>query len=148
MLPMIGGCAGGELPGYYYELTLETSQNASGGLKDECNDPPVASKEVYEYRLVLSGNNAQIYVDGGFLATGALALADLTYQSPIYTENRGRPDWNVRWAIRGDAQVQFGSSGSWTGEERIDVVNSTDPEVPAGCAYWYDVTGTYIGEVE
>lgn len=143
------GCAEGDLPGQYFDLTLESGN-------DECNDPKVVDKEKFTYRLVLEGSAVQLFIGDALLATGALAGCDLTYQSPIWTDNRedgvGGETESVRWSIHGDATVGLSdlcdAGDGWVGEERIDILSSTDPDVPAGCSYFMDVTGNYTGLVE
>lgn len=148
--PFTVGCTAEELPGVYYEVVLETAKDAEGALKDECNDPPEAEQQTYTYVVQAEGANAKIFIDGGLFATGALAGCDLSYQSPIWTEDR-EDGGSVRWSVRGDAVISLGegcnAGDGWEGEERIDVVNSTSDSVPPGCSYWMSVSGAYVGEV-
>lgn len=142
-------CAAKDLPGDYFDLTVESTT-------DECNDPKVVDKEDFTYRLVVEGSAVTIFMGEALLATGSLAGCDLTYQSPIWTDNRddgqGGTSQAVSWSIHGEATIGLSdlcdAGNGWVGEERIDILNSTDPDVPAGCAYFMDAVGTYTGSVE
>ncbi len=143
------GCSAKDLPGEYFDITVESTS-------DECNDPKVVDKETFTYRLVVEGSAVTLFMDDSLLATGSLQGCDLTYQSPIWTDNRddgnGGTTQAIGWSIHGDATVGLSdlcdAGDGWVGEERIDVLNSTDPDVPAGCSYFLDATGTYTGSVE
>lgn len=145
----LAGCASKDLPGDYFDLTVESTT-------DECNDPKVVDKETFTYRLVVDGSAVTIFMDDALLATGSLQGCDLTYQSPIWTDNRddgnGGTSEAIGWSIHGDATVGLSdlcdAGDGWVGEERIDILNSTDPDVPAGCSYFFDAVGTYTGSVE
>ena len=56
-LPLLAGLVGcgGELPGSYFEVTLETASDEGGNLKDTCSADGAATRETYTYRVVTDG---------------------------------------------------------------------------------------------
>ncbi len=137
-------CANGDLPGHIFDIAINSST-------DECNDPAVNYKESFTYRVLLEGTAATIFIGEDPLATGVLSGCELVYQSTVFTDQR--EDVLVRWKLLGTATVQLGgggcdAGGGWTGEEQIYITESTDPDVPRGCTYYTNLTGSYAGEVE
>lgn len=137
------GCAGDDLPGVYYDVSVST-------IEDGCNTPDTQYDEQFSYRLLRTAASVQIFIGSDLLATGGLNGCDLTYESPQWNERR--PDGAVRWELRGEALVSIGdgcnAGGGWSGTETITVVSSEDPSISAGCRYVTEVTGSYAGEIE
>ena len=76
----------------------------------------------------------------------------MSYSSVIWQE--ARETGEIRWQLEGEATVRQGGSDcnldeglDWDGFEEITVIDSTDPDVPPGCTYRMDATGTFSGEL-
>jgi hypothetical protein len=142
-LSAVVGCAEGEAPGHYFDISIADD-------RDECNEPDVVYKQDFEYRVVVDGSSATIFVDGGTFATGAYTGCDLVYSSTLLTDER--EGGTVRWKIAGNAVISLGdgcdAGEGWVGEERIDITESEDEDLRRGCSYYTTVEGTYRGFVE
>lgn len=139
------------LEGFAWQVTV------SGGEPgfDSCNigsEQPYT--ETFTYALDFDGANVDLglLIDGtifGF-ADGNLSGCDVSYQSVVWQDQRDGGE--VRWQLEGEASMRQGGSTcnmddgvDWVGFEEITVLDSTDPDVPPGCTYRMDATGTYDG---
>lgn len=137
----LAACGAGDLPGQRFSVTV-------AGVEDTCNDPMQQYAETFEYRVVTEGAQVSIFIGDALLAAGSLVGCDLTYSSPQFTDERGDGIY-VRWSLVGQAVADIAGGGcdagdGWVGEESIQVIESTDPEVPRGCSYQSETSGRPI----
>jgi hypothetical protein len=140
----VTGCGDGELAGDYWTVDVV-------GIEDDCSGQSPDYSESFDYRMVLDGGSAGLYIGADLLANGILTGCTLDYQAAAWSEARG--DFEVRWLLSGSATVNrndgCATDGTdWVGTETIEVVASDDPSIEVGCTYVMDVSGTYVGEVE
>lgn len=141
------------LEGFAWEVTVDGGEVGF----DSCNignETPYT--ETFSYVLDFSGADVSLgmLVDNevfGF-ADGTLSGCDVSYASVIWQEQREGGE--VRWQLEGEAAVRQGGDDcniteglDWEGWEEITVVDSADPNIPAGCTYRMDATGSYTGEL-
>ena len=145
LLPALAACSPPE-PGFAWDVALATARNG-----DTCHDPAVLYEEQLTYVLRFDGADTRVAVDGDDFATGRMAGCSLTYRSVIWSERRD--DATLRWQIEGEALFKFGASAcdipgghDWLGTETFTIIASDHPEIPAGCSYTLDVTGTFAGD--
>lgn len=147
------GCGEEELPGQYWDIVVQATDN-------ECTANGIGYNEQFEYRVEIDGNDATIAVHGteddedadDVFAFGTLDGCTLSYTSIVYTSY---PDqYEVKWQIVGDAQVNVGGAGGcveggpdWAGTEQINFTASAHPAIQPGCLYKMDVTGDWLREV-
>ena len=141
---MFAGCGAGDLPGFYYDVTATTREDA-------CNSPVVQYAEDFEYRLFIEGNVAEVGIGPDTFATGTVDGCTVSYASITWTETRDAG--NIQWTLEGEASAEraggsCGTPAAWFGVETFTVQSSEDPAVSPGCTYTLDLLGTYIGEVE
>lgn len=149
---LLAGCPE-PLSGYAWQVTVTGGEPGF----DSCNignETPYT--ETFDYVVDFSGGQASLgLLEGGEIfgfASGTLAGCELSYESIIWQEQRSGGD--VRWQLTGTATVQQGGDScslseglDWEGFEEIRVIDSSDPDVPPGCTYRMDATGTYSGEL-
>lgn len=141
----LGGCGGKELPGHYWDVVVEGSENLCTG-----NAPDY--REEYEYRVLLEGNDIQVAIDEDVFATGTIEGCTVTYNSLSWSDYRD--DLEIQWEILGSARVNIGGDKGcipdrdWDGTETFLVTESAHPDVQPGCTYTLTVTGAYTHEVE
>ena len=148
------GCGQEELPGQYWDITVQATDN-------ECTANGIGYNEQFEYRVEIDGNNAIIAVHGSeneddddVFATGTLDGCNLSYTSTLYTSYPDQSE--VKWQITGAAQVNVGGAGNcvdeqgldWAGTEQINFNASAHPAIQPGCLYRMDVTGSWVREVK
>ena len=146
------GC-GEPVSGYVWEVTVEGGEPGF----DSCNigrETPYS--ETFSYVLDYAGAEISLGLlqDGevfGF-ASGTLSGCDVSYETVIWQEQREGGE--VRWQLVGEASTRQGGDScnltdglDWEGFEEITVIDSADPDVPPGCTYRMDATGTYVGEL-
>lgn len=107
--------------------------------------------ETLKYELFYDGDNAEIKVSGQTFATGVLEGCALSYESPVWLEERKSGD--VQWSVLGhETEIQgkvdcgLPSGLDWIGYEEIRVIESDDPTMTAGCSYRVAATGEYVGD--
>ena len=100
-------------------------------------------------KLFYDGDNAEIKVDGQTFATGVLEGCELSYESPVWLEERSEGD--IQWSVIGhetevQAKVDCGlpQGVDWIGYEEIQIIESEDPAMSPGCSYRVSVTGEYV----
>lgn len=142
-----------DLEGYAWEVTLTGGEPGT----DSCN---IGSEQPYEdtfsYVLNFSGADVSLglLIDRevfGF-ASGTLAGCDVSYNSVVWQEIRETGD--LLWQLEGEATMRQGGATcnledgvDWTGYEEITVIDSSDPDIPVGCFYRMQATGTFVGEL-
>ncbi len=145
---LLAGCGDGELPGHYFDVRLEGTENGCTG------DDPGGYGEEFEYRLALDVNDATLSIGEDVFATGTLEGCQLTYTSLVWTSYRNNSA--VTWQISGTARIDLGGgegcvtgTGDWDGTETFVVLESAEGSgVAAGCTYDLRVAGTWSREVE
>lgn len=142
LLSLASACSDANLPGHRFEVVLQP-------VDDGCTDGQGQGEERYTYRVEADGASIGIFVGQDLLANGSLSGCNVRYTSVPWTESRRRGE--VRWRISGEAVIALGdgcaAEQGWRGTEVIEVLESTDPGVPGGCRYRYEVTGSYGGFV-
>ena len=147
---MAPGC-GEPLEGFAWRVTVAGGEPGF----DSCNigdEQPYS--ETFTYALNFDGGNVSLglLIDDeifGF-ADGTLSGCDVSYASAVWQDQRDNGE--VRWQLEGEASMRQGGSTcnlddgvDWVGFEEITVLDSTDPDIPPGCTYRMDATGTFDG---
>lgn len=118
--------------------------------ESDCADARQVATETYAYTLEFrqsSGDEVQAHllVDGFlFVDSGTFDEASgmLSYTTGI-REDSEREGGAVSYRITGNAALQEeGEALTWTGFEEIKVVESQDPNAPAGCVFVFDTYGS------
>lgn len=147
MLAFASSCAEEAPTGRYFAVTVSGEENM-------CTSGAGAS-EPYEYRLVVEGQTAQIFIDETFFADGVLDGCTLAYTSATFTSFRRINDnefADVRWRIDGEALIDLDGGNAcvemgndWLGSETIEVINAGQgADVVAGCTYTASVVGQFV----
>lgn len=144
---LAAGCNGGDLPGYYFDVRLD-------GTDDACTGDPADYAESFEYRVELDSNDATLAIGDDVFATGTLEGCLLTYTSLVWTSSRDSAE--ITWQIFGSARIDLGggdgcveqSGSDWDGTEQFVVLSSNAEDVSAGCTYDLALEGTFSREVE
>jgi hypothetical protein len=145
MLFLLGGCGDEELPGLYWDLIVEGTDN-------QCTGGGANYSQRYEYRVLFEGNDITVAVDEDIFATGTVDGCLLTYSSVVWSSYRENHE--IQWQILGSAYVNAGGGGGcvddtdWQGTETFVITSSDHPSVSAGCTYETEVTGGFTREVE
>ncbi|TNE90172.1 MAG: hypothetical protein EP330_08930 [Deltaproteobacteria bacterium] len=152
VISLLAGC-GEPLSGYAWEVTVNGGEPGF----DSCNiGAETPYTETFDYVLDFSGADVSLgLLQGGEVfgfASGTLSGCDVSYETVIWQEQREGGE--VRWQLVGEASVRQGGNDcniadglDWEGFEEITVIDSADPDVPPGCTYRMDATGTYSGEL-
>lgn len=134
-----------------YTVDVTNALTDDGALDTNCIDAGQAVNDTYTYGLVFDSADVSIYIDGETFATGSRTGCQLNYQSAVWLED-DRSGGLVRWQITGSATYETGAGScglgddiQWEGTETIEVVESEDEDVPAGCTYELETTGTFNG---
>ena len=147
------GCKDDETLTFDAEYTVDVANALTddGSLDPNCIDAGRAVSESYVYGLVFDSADVGIYINGETFASGTRTGCELNYQSAVWLEDE-RPGGLVRWQITGSAVYETGAGScglgediQWEGTETIEVVESEDPDVVAGCTYELLTEGTYNG---
>jgi hypothetical protein len=144
----IAGCnSGGELPGHYWNVTATADV-------DECNDPTVPYQESFLYRVVFDGQDVEVAIGDDVFATGTTSGCDIVYDTPVWSDARD-DGTELRWTLVGSAKMRTDPNAciieddkDWSGTEIFEIVYSEDINIPQGCEYELNVTGTYSHEVK
>ncbi|MEZ4235715.1 MAG: hypothetical protein R3F59_06040 [Myxococcota bacterium] len=145
LLAIAAGCGGQELPGQYYDVSVDGQDN-------QCTGNAPNYHEEYEFRLVIDGNDIQLAVGPDIFATGTIGACDISYSSLAWSSYRDGNE--IQWEILGQAKINVGAGGGcvngkdWEGLETYLVTNSAHPDVSSGCTYDVAVTGTWTHEVQ
>jgi hypothetical protein len=144
----LGGC-GGDLPGFYWDLTQATQE-------DLCHDTPapLLDKEGFEYRVLYDVQDITVAIGEDEFATGTAQGCLIQYSTVIWPEDRN--DFQIAWQMDGAAAVSRGGGDGctisdgvdWDGTEVFTIVTSEDPSLAPGCTYTVHLTGTYTKEVQ
>lgn len=139
------GCGGKDLPGHYWNVTVDGSDNqCTGNAADYHNE--------YEYRLVIDSNDVQVAIGEDVFATGTIEGCTVSYASLAWSDYRD--DLEIQWEILGVARINVGggagcvTGSDWEGTETFLITESAHPDVQPGCTYTLTATGTYVGLVE
>lgn len=112
--------------------------------------------EAYSYTLEFPDASADqltnIYVNGVLFATGEYTdeEGDAPDTLDYITGERldeTRTEGAITYYIEGQASLEANRRAgtlTWTGFEQIVVIESEDPEINAGCVFYYDVTGAKV----
>ena len=152
-LPLVAACKADETLTFDAEYTVDVGNALTDDGKPDtnCIDAGRAVNESYVYGLVFDSADVGIYINGETFAAGTRTGCELSYQSAVWLED-DRPGGLLRWQITGNATYETGAGScglgediQWEGTETIEVVESEDPDVPAGCTYELLTVGTYNG---
>lgn len=121
---------------------------------DECTGSTEPYQETYDYVLNFDGSDVTVAVDTRdgpvTFATGTLQGCHIDYASVLWEEYRDGD--LIQWRIEGEAEWRAGGLGcnlpqgtDWLGTETVIVATSEHPDVPTGCRYIMDSSGTYEG---
>ena len=140
----LAGCGGGELPGQYFDLKANGTENL-------CTGGGTSYSETLEYRVIVDGNDLQLAIEEDIFATGTIEGCSLSYASIVWSDYRD--DKEIKWQILGSADANLGGAsgcvtdGDWQGEETFIIVTSEHDEVQPGCTYSLGLTGKFLREV-
>jgi hypothetical protein len=146
-LLMCVGCAEEELPGFYWQVTVEGDENL-------CTGNGIGYSENFEYRVIVDVDDASFWIGDDNWATGNVDGCNITYDSIAWSDYRD--GYELQWQLTGDATVNIGGPAvgcvgteglDWDGTETFTITNSAHPEVQSGCTYTLNVYGTYLREV-
>ena len=147
-LVLLGCGAPKPVPDLVYDVTVE-SVVADGTLATDCVNEGRVYSETFSYEIFVDDEEIALSVDGESFAIGSRSGCALSYTSAIWLEER--PTGDLRWIIRGEADYEGAAGGcdlpdgsDWFGTEEVEVVESEDPNVPAGCTYQLQTNGTYV----
>lgn len=136
------------VPDLVYEVTVE-SVVEDGSLSTDCISEGRVYQQTFSYEIFVNEEEISLSVDGESFAIGSRSGCALSYTSAIWLEER--PSGDLRWIIRGEADYEGAAGGcdlpdgvDWQGTEEVEVVESADESVPAGCTYQLQTTGTYV----
>lgn len=142
---LAAGCSEKELPGEYWNITVSGAENL-------CTGNGTGYTENFEYRVVISINDATMYIGDDNWANGILDGCSLHYESIAWSDFRD--GYEIQWVLTGDAVVNPGGPVAgcvegldWQGTEVFTVTNSAHPAVQSGCTYTLDVFGEWTREV-
>ncbi len=117
----------------------------------DCEGEAPKINQTVRYELFFDGDNAEIKVEGQTFATGVLEGCELTYESPVWLEERKSGD--IQWSIIGhetevEAKVDCGlpKGVGWIGYEEIRIVESEDSSVEPDCSYRVAAVGEYVSD--
>ncbi len=117
----------------------------------DCEGEVPQIEETVRYELFFDGDNAEIKLDGQTFASGVLEGCQLSYESPVWLEDRKSGD--LQWSVVGhetevQAKVDCGlpKDVDWIGYEEIRILESEDPAQEAGCGYRVAAVGEYVGD--
>jgi hypothetical protein len=153
VVALLAACKADETVTFDAEYTVDVvnALTDDGDLDTNCIDAGQAVNDTYTYGLVFESADVAIYIDGETFASGTRTGCQLNYQSAVWLEDE-RPGGLVRWQITGTATYETGAGScglgediQWEGTETIEVVESEDPDVPAGCTYELLTEGTFNG---
>lgn len=145
VLMVLGGCAGEELPGSYFDIDRRGAQNRCTG-----NGTNFAERQ--DYRVEYRGNEVTLAVADDVWATGFADGCTITYDTIIWTSIRD--GFRIDWQLSGTASVDPDGGTTcnpevdWLGTETFLITNSEHPDVSPGCTYTLDVSGTFTQSVE
>jgi hypothetical protein len=133
-----------------YKVTVKSLITDDGALSTDCVDAARNYNQNFTYQLVFTEADVTIDIEGEGFATGTRSGCLLNYQSAVWLEEESSGD--VRWQITGQATYEGVTDGcdlpddiDWEGTETIEIVESEDEDVPAGCTYDMETEGTFIG---
>lgn len=141
------GCGQEDLPGNYFDVTLQGSENlCTGGGADH--------QEKLTYRVEWAGNDITLAIDDDVWATGTAEGCRLDYTSVAWASYRD--DHEIQWQITGTARVDAeggsgcveGGASDWSGTETFIVTNSEHPDVAPGCTYTLEVEGAFVEKIQ
>jgi len=134
-----------------YTVDVANALTEDGDLDTTCVDAGQAVADTYTYGLVFESADVSIFIDGETFATGTRTGCQLNYQSAVWLED-DREGGLLRWQISGSATYETGAGScglgddiQWEGTETIEIIESEDPDVPAGCTYELLTEGTFNG---
>ena len=139
------GCSGKELPGHYWDVVIEGTDN-------QCTGNAADYRGEYEYRLLIEGNDIQLAIGPDVFAQGRIEACSVEYSSLAWSDYRDGNE--IQWEILGEGRINLGAGAGcvngtdWEGVETFVVTYSAHPDVSSGCTYATTVTGTYKFEVE
>jgi len=117
----------------------------------DCEGDVPKINETLRYQLYFDGDNAEVRVDGQTFASGVLDGCLLSYESPVWLEERKGGD--IQWSVEGhetevQAKVDCGlpKDIDWIGYEEIHIIESDDPDLAPGCSYRVAAVGEYVGD--
>lgn len=139
----LSGCGGEPLDGFLWDVDLLATI-------DDCNADPVAYAESLTYRVVYDGASVELAIDEDPFASGFIAGCEISYETVVWFEERN--GYEVRWQMAGEAVFRQGgdtcnlpAETDWIGTETFTILTSDDPELPVGCEYVVETTGSYVG---
>jgi hypothetical protein len=134
-----------------YTVDVANALTDDGALDTNCVDAGQAVADTYTYGLVFESADVSIFIDGETFATGTRTGCQLNYQSAVWLED-DRDGGLLRWQITGSATYETGAGScglgddiQWEGTETIEIIESEDEDVPAGCTYELLTEGTFNG---
>lgn len=134
-----------------YTVNVANALTEEGTLDTNCIDAGRAVDETHVYGLLFEEADVSIYINGEGFASGTRTGCQLRYQSLVWLED-DRAGGPVRWQITGTATYETGAGScglgdgiQWEGTETIEVVESEDEAVVAGCTYELLTEGTFNG---
>lgn len=145
---MLSSCKNDDPPRYVWDIELHDAT-------DTCNDPPVLydGRSTFRYEIAFDQSDVTVYIDDQPFATGNISGCDILYESTIWGEERD--GYAIRWQLSGEAVYRQGgtacelSNGTdWDGLETFTLVSSDHPDIPAGCTYSLQTTGSFVGKAE
>lgn len=153
---VLGGCKTEEEVDYSasYQVSVTSALTDDGALDTDCIDAGREFNQTFTYQLLFDAAEVRIDIDGEGFATGTRSGCVLNYQSAVWLEEAedGDYDGDVRWQITGSAIYEGATGGcdlddgvDWEGTETIEIVESEDESIPAGCTYELDTVGTFNG---
>ena len=118
------------------------------GLSTDCTSDTSGFQETYGYNLYFDGSAVEVRIGEDYFAAGTQSGCSLSYESPVWLEERDAG--KLRWQILGEADFQGAAGGcdiegdfDWYGTESVVITESEDEAVPEGCTYEMEVTGQY-----
>ena len=144
---LAAACSGEEaVPDLVYTVNVASAVE-NDQLVTDCVTEGAVLDEQYTYELFFEGANVEVRVDGESFAAGVREGCDLIYESAVWLEERGSGD--LRWRLNGEAIYEGAAGGcdladgsDWAGTEVIEIVESEDEGVAAGCTYEMVTEGT------
>ncbi len=133
------------------EVERHTSLSTDELCGSDCSGEVPSINQTLRYEVFFDGDNAEIKVDGQTFATGVLEGCALSYESPVWLEERS--DGDIQWSVVGhetevQAKVDCGlpKGVDWIGYEEIQILESEDDSLEAGCSYRVAAVGEYVDQ--
>lgn len=123
------------------------------GISTDCTDSAEGYQKTFEYQIFYGdedASRAELKIDDEPFASGYIAGCTLEYQSAVWLEEVDGGSY--RWQITGVAEQQTAAGGcdlpqdiDWYGTETLEVIDSENETVPAGCTYEMESEGVWNG---